>query len=200
MPEPNDQLRSAREHCESPNATGEPLSRQELADLVNTWVYEHTNPPRVIALDANYIGKLEQGKIRWPQDDDRRAALRAVLNARTDQELGFRRPRRSRSTVADVDRQQFLRAAVGAGAAAVVGQSVVDMLAPTEPTPVPAVVGTSEVADVRAAAQAFSGWDARYGGGLVREAVAAQLRYSAELLNGRCVSGVRNDFFQPLDI
>ncbi|MGI8309400.1 XRE family transcriptional regulator [Saccharopolyspora hattusasensis] len=198
MSEPNDQLRHARERVESPNATGEPLSRQELADLVNRWVYEHTNPPRVIALDANYIGKLEQGKIRWPQDDDRRAALRAVLNARTDQELGFRRPRRSRSTVADVDRQQFLRAAVGAGAAAVVGHTVIDMLAPTEPTPVPTVVGTSEVADVRAAAQAFSGWDARYGGGLVREAVAAQLRYSAELLNGRCAPAVRNDLFSAV--
>jgi len=33
--EPNDQLRRARERTESPHATGEPLSRQELAELVN---------------------------------------------------------------------------------------------------------------------------------------------------------------------
>ncbi|MEV5543944.1 XRE family transcriptional regulator [Saccharopolyspora shandongensis] len=198
MSEPNDLLRRARERSESPNATGEPLSREELADLVNTWVYEHTNPPRVTALNANYIGKLEQGKIRWPQDADRRAGLRAVLGVRTDRELGFRRPRRSRSTVADVDRQEFLRAAVGVSTTALVGPSIVDMLAPSEPTPVPSVVGASEVADVRAAAQAFGGWDARYGGGLVREAVAAQLRYSAELLNGRCAPAVRNDLLSAV--
>ncbi len=38
MAEPNDQLRRARERTESPHATGEPLSRQELAELVNAWV------------------------------------------------------------------------------------------------------------------------------------------------------------------
>jgi hypothetical protein len=33
--EPNDRLRRARERIESPNATGEPLSRQELGELVD---------------------------------------------------------------------------------------------------------------------------------------------------------------------
>ena len=99
MAEPNDELRRARERTESPHATGEPLSRQELAELVNAWVFEHTGDHRVIELDANYIGKLEQGAIRWPQDPDRRAAFRAVLDMATDAELGFRRPRRSRSIV-----------------------------------------------------------------------------------------------------
>jgi hypothetical protein len=40
--EPNDRLRRARERVESPYATGEPLSRQELAELVNARVYELT--------------------------------------------------------------------------------------------------------------------------------------------------------------
>lgn len=30
------------------------------------------------------------------------------------------------------------------------------------------------------------GWDVRYGGGLMREAVTAQLRYCAELLHAQC--------------
>ena len=80
MAEPNDQLRRARERTESPHATGEALSRQELAELVNAWVFEHTKDHRVIELEANYleanyIGKLEQGSIRWPQDPDRRAGF-----------------------------------------------------------------------------------------------------------------------------
>ncbi len=40
--EPNDQLRGARERVESPNVGGDHLSRQELAELVNAWVFEHT--------------------------------------------------------------------------------------------------------------------------------------------------------------
>ena len=194
MAEPNDQLRRARERTESPHATGEPLSRQELAELVNVWVFEHTGDHRVIELDANYIGKLEQGAIRWPQDPDRRAAFRAVLDMATDAELGFRRPRRSRSIVGGVDRQQFLRAGLGAGVGAVAGSAaLVELLVPTQPTRIPSVVGMTHVADVRAAAEAFADWDARYGGGLMREAVTAQLRYYAELLNARCSEAVRGE-------
>ena len=194
MAEPNDQLRRARERTESPHATGEPLSRQELAELVNAWVFEHTEDHRVIELDANYVGKLEQGAIRWPQDPDRRAAFRAVLDMATDAELGFRRPRRSRSIVGGVDRQQFLRASLGAGAAAMAGPvAVAELLTPTQPTRIPSVVGMTHVADVRAAAEAFAGWDARYGGGLMREAVTAQLRYCAGLLDARCSEAVRGE-------
>lgn len=197
----NDRLRRARERVESPNATGEPLSRQELAELVNAWVYDNTNPRRVIATDANYVGQLERGRIRWPQDPDRRAGFRAVLGVATDVELGFRRPRRSRSTVAEVDRQQFIRAALGTAAAAVGGPlAFADLIAPTQPTRVPSVVGHAEVAEVRDAAQAFAGWDNRYGGGLLREAVVAQLRYCAELLNARYSEQVRADLFSAVGV
>jgi hypothetical protein len=194
--EPNDQLRGARERTESPYATGESLSRQELAELVNAWVFEHTDPPRVIALDANYIGKLEQGIIRWPQDPVRRAAFRAVLNVRTDTELGFRRPRRS--TVVDVDRQQFLRAALGTGvsaAAAVSPSALVDLLVPTQAIRIPSVVGRDEIEDIRSVTQMFDLRLVNYGSGLVREAAVAQLRYCAELLNAHCPERLRNELY-----
>lgn len=199
MGEPNDHLRRARERVESPNATGEPLSRQELAELVNAWVYEHTTPHQVIGIDANYVGQLERGKIRWPQDSYRRAGFRAVLGAATDAELGFRRPRRARSTVAEVDRQQFIRATLGAAVATAGGLSAfAHLIDPTQPTPAPLVVGHSEVAEVRNAARAFYSWDARYGSGVVREAVVAQLRYCVELLNARCSDRVRADLFSAV--
>ncbi len=193
MAEPNDQLRRARERTESPHATGEALSRQELAELVNAWVYQHTEDQRVIELDANYIGKLEQGTIRWLRDPERRAAFRAVLGVTTDAELGSRRPRRSRTIVIGVERQRFLRVGLGVGAAAVAGPTALAALLPTQPTRVPSVVGMAQVAEVRAAAEAFAGWDARYGGGLMHEAVVAQLHYYAELLNARCCEAVRGE-------
>lgn len=194
MSESNDQLRRARERLESPHATGEPLTRQELAEQLNAWLFEHKR--RTTELDANYIGKLEQGTIRWPQDPDRREAFRCVLGANTDAELGFRRPRRSRSTVGSVDRQQFLRAAVGVTAGATLGRSAfAELITPTQATAVPSVVGMTEVAEVRAAATAFGSWDALYGGGLVREAVTAQLRYCVELLNAQCTDKVRAEMF-----
>jgi hypothetical protein len=194
--EPNDRLRRARERVESPNATGEPLSRQELGELVDAWVYENTDPPRVIATDANYVGQLERGRIRWPQDPDRRAGFRAVLGVTNDAELGFRRPRRSRSTVADVDRQQFLRSTLGVTVAGPL--AFADLIGPTQPTPVPSVVGHTEIAEVRRAAQAFSEWDYRYGGGLLRDAAIAHLRYCVELLNARCSDQVRTDLFSTV--
>jgi hypothetical protein len=93
---------------EPANATGQPLLRQELAELVNAGVYDNTK-----------------------------------LN------LGFRRPRHTRSTVAEVDRQQLIRTALGVGAATVSGPvSFADLIMPTQPTSVPAVVGWAEVTEL----------------------------------------------------
>lgn len=197
MGDSNDQLRRARERTESPNATGQPLSRQELAELVNSWVYEHK--ARTVELDANYIGKLEQGVIRWPQDPDRRAGFRAVLGARTDAELGFRRPRRTHIMLGGVDRHEFIRATLGLTAGAALGGSAIgDLMGSLKPTPVPTVVGMTQVGEVRAAAKVFETWDNLRGGGLLREAVAAQLRYCAELLNARCPDRVRRELFSAV--
>jgi hypothetical protein len=76
---------------------GEPLGRQELADLVNARVEAATDRPG--ALDANYIGKLERGVISWP-GRCYRAGLREVLGAGTDRELGLTPSRRA--TLEDV--------------------------------------------------------------------------------------------------
>src|SRR5437899_13100452 len=64
MPTANDQLRQARERTESPSQPGESLSRQELAELVNAYLWEQHRER--VELDYNYVGKLERGVIRWP--------------------------------------------------------------------------------------------------------------------------------------
>jgi tetratricopeptide (TPR) repeat protein len=86
----NTSLRALRQRQPSRVNPGEPLGRQELADLVNAHVEAATARPG--ALDANYIGKLERGVISWP-GRHYRAALREVLGVRTDRELGLTRSR-----------------------------------------------------------------------------------------------------------
>jgi hypothetical protein len=62
------------------------MSRQALAEAVNAHVFATTK--RVTGLDANYVGKLERGEIRWPSAEYRQA-FRAVLGVSTDADLGF---------------------------------------------------------------------------------------------------------------
>ncbi len=54
-------------------------ARQELADLVNAWVWHH-HDKKVVLATANYLGKLECGNIRWP-GELYREAFRAILGA-----------------------------------------------------------------------------------------------------------------------
>ncbi|HEY2765668.1 MAG TPA: hypothetical protein VGJ13_16910, partial [Pseudonocardiaceae bacterium] len=95
MAEVNQRLRAARQAMSSPASPAFVLSRSELAELAGAAIYRHTG--RVAALDGHYVAKLERGAIRWPGSDYRRA-LREVLGAAADSELGFRPPRRGAAT------------------------------------------------------------------------------------------------------
>ncbi|MDG4790160.1 XRE family transcriptional regulator [Micromonospora sp. WMMD1102] len=80
----NDLLRAARLRLLSPTGSGLPMSRRELADAINAYLAGRTRS----VIDAKQIGKMEQGKHRWP-GALRREAFRVILNADSDQELGF---------------------------------------------------------------------------------------------------------------
>jgi hypothetical protein len=82
----NEKLRAAREAKASRWFPGRPMTRSELAHLVVEYVWAHE---RVEAsFDRKHVAKLEAGEIRYPTSRYRRA-LRAVLGARSDDELGF---------------------------------------------------------------------------------------------------------------
>jgi len=106
---PNERLRLARLRRTSPSGSGRPLSRQELADLVNQHLFplglHHT------VLDGIYVGKLERGVHRWPQRAYR-DAFRAVLGAASDAELGFYITRRQPPTTEATDTTTAQPAAV----------------------------------------------------------------------------------------
>src|SRR6266498_909804 len=84
--QPNDLLRQARLRMPSPSGSGRAMSRQELADAVNAYLWrKHRHEAN---LDANYIGKLERGDHRWPHDLYREG-FRVVLGVTTDADLDF---------------------------------------------------------------------------------------------------------------
>lgn len=90
---PNEQLRQARLRTPAASGSGRPMSREELADAVNRRV--SATDDVAVQMDAGYVRRLERGESRWP-NQQYRAALRAVLDAATDADLGFavRRPPR----------------------------------------------------------------------------------------------------------
>ncbi|HWH00268.1 MAG TPA: hypothetical protein VNV66_13305 [Pilimelia sp.] len=84
------------------------MSRAELATEVNAWL--HARMILDADIDCGYVAKLEAGKHRWPREEGRRAAFRAVLGVSSDREIGFSKTRRSRR-----DEGDHARSAVGDG-------------------------------------------------------------------------------------
>jgi hypothetical protein len=194
VPTPNDKFRDARESTESLTNPGYSLTRQELAELVNTWIWEHHHKPadKPTELDRNYIGKLEQGVIRWP-GKVYRETFRAVLGVSSDAELGFvntlsRRTAVKLKTVDPVKRQQFVHnATVGAVSGLILGNSLAELLEGIgEPTLTPTRVGATDIAHIRTITRDFKSWGHTYGGEMIREVAMAQLRCSSGLLKASC--------------
>jgi hypothetical protein len=83
---PNNRLSEARRRLPSPSGSGRSMSRQELAEAINAYLWKKYK--QQVGLDDNYVGKLERGEHRWP-GNLYREAFRVVLDASSDTELGF---------------------------------------------------------------------------------------------------------------
>jgi hypothetical protein len=191
----NDKLRAARERTASLTHPDECLSRQELAELVNAWIWEHHH--EVMTASANWVGQLERGKIRWP-GKLYREAFRAIFNVSTDSALGFVNTYRAVVKLEDVNRKQFFHTAtLGVGTLALEGPMAA-LLEGSEPTPIPHRIGATEINQIRTATRMFCSWSRTYGSGLVRDAVMASLRYSAGLLDATCPDRLRPELFSAV--
>ncbi len=193
----NKLLRSARERTVSLISPDVCLSRQELAELVNAWVWEHHH--KVVDASENYVGKLERGIICWP-GKLYREAFRAIFDVSTDAALGFVNARARRAVVRldDVDRRQFIHTTRRLGALAALGP-VATLLQDGEPTPVPRRIGATEIEQIRTATREVESLGSTYGGGgLARETVMAQLRWSDGLLAATCPERLRPELFSAL--
>jgi len=85
--QPNEALRALRQSRMSPSRSNECLSRPELADMVNRELAAMRVENQDV--DGNYVGKLEQGRIRCPREASRREAFRRALGVSDDADLGF---------------------------------------------------------------------------------------------------------------
>lgn len=94
--QPNQRLKAARLRTPSPSGSGIAMSRAELAEAVNAWLWRQTE--QVYVMDANHVGKYELGETRWPSRHYR-DALCAVLGVASPYELGFHPPRHGRPFV-----------------------------------------------------------------------------------------------------
>ena len=72
------------------------MSRSELAEAANAYLWQAGPNKQHGLLDATAVARYERGEVRWPTAPYR-AALRSVLNASTDAELGFRPTARGRA-------------------------------------------------------------------------------------------------------
>ena len=177
----NERLRAARERIPSRLVPGEPLSRSELAEAVNAHLWQVTG--RRYDLDGHHVSKYERGVVRYPIAPYR-AALRAVLGAATDAELGFVAPSQIRTarpltpstgpwTVAGIldsahdltestliDRRSALRSALAGTGAAILGPLAAGWLEPLEglSTRGGAVFSAAEVEALARAVGLFRDW------------------------------------------
>jgi len=181
--EANIALVAARMAQPSRSRPSQPLSRKELAELVNRHIWDHHRQQTPV--DENYIGKLERGAVRCP-NALYREALVAVLGVAGEHDLGLGPSHPRPNAAADVARPMSMVAA---------STRLLEVMAPT---PQPARVGRPEIEQIWQAAKAFSMWDNLYGG-LAREAPLAQLRWSAGLIHGTaCPAELRPDLLSAV--
>ncbi|MGH3856097.1 MAG: XRE family transcriptional regulator [Pseudonocardiaceae bacterium] len=191
----NERFRAARERTASPDHPDEGLSRRDLAELANAWIWEHHKT--MTSLDSNHVGKIERGLVRWPSKLCREA-FRAILGAPTDTALGFTNPRRAVVKRDTVKRQQFVSATTRLGVGTLVLGPLAALLEGSQPTPIPRRVGATDIEQVRVAARVFASWSSTYGGALARDAVMAQLRWSAGLLDATYPDQLRPKLFSAV--
>ncbi len=67
-------------------------------------------------------------------------------------------------------------------------------------TPIPNRIGTTEIEHIRDTAEAFSSWAFTYGAEPFRDAVLAQVRWSAELLNATCPDHLRSELYSSVSL
>ncbi len=199
MADQNDEFRAAREGTESLTYPGYGLTRQELAERVNTYIYHHDKT--MTEASATYIGQVERGDIRWPSKLYREA-FREIFGVPTDAALGFvnARSRRSAVKLDPVKRRKLINNATTLGVSALtLGEPFVALLGDSEPTPIPARVGATDIEHIRTATREFLEWGGTYGGGVVREAAMAQLRWSARVLDeATCPDRLRPELFSAV--
>lgn len=177
-----------------------------MRDALNTWhmgrvIYAYRTHPfhgrplpqeRVahwLDLTQAQLSRIEKG----PAPEQLSKLIRWATILRIPAELlWFKLP--GGSTLDDVNRHDFLRAAAAVTATAAASpDGLLRLLNEARSVETPSRVGAVEIEQVRAASNLFASWYALYGGCLVRDVVSAQLRLAVSYLQAECAPKHRND-------
>ena len=164
----NEKLAAAR--------TAQRLTLDQLAELVADHVQQETGnrPP----IDGDHLGRMERGQINWPGAHYRRA-LRAVLDCRSDADLGFYSTRTTKTAPSppppSADGGSALVADAGAATLGVLAPDVVETLGAFLDQPAPAKrLGMVDVADLHSMIDDMEHADHSAGGRTVVRSMALQ--------------------------
>lgn len=183
------------------------LTQGTVAELANAQVERDTGKPG--AMDADYVSKLERGVYRWP-GKHYRCALRTVLGASTDSDLGFYSTRCRKPTVVsgisetapgsdDVNRQAFLRAMAASVAGMAVGSpAAAEAVGRAAAGDAPSRAGTTDIQQVDHAITFFGELQSLYGGGVCRDSIAGQVKWAVGLLHASATEEVKNALYQSV--
>jgi transcriptional regulator with XRE-family HTH domain len=183
------------------------LTQEQLAEAANAQVEAVTS--HAGGMDADYISKLERGVHTWPNKHYRQA-LRHVLSATTDADLGFYSSRSRRATVGgvraspavegidDVNRQAFLRALAATMAGVAAGDPIAEAISRPSSGQVPARVGQAEVDQLGHAIEVFGGWQDLYGGGVCRDAIAGHVSWATRLLDAEATDDTKTALYRTV--
>ncbi|HEU0089406.1 MAG TPA: helix-turn-helix transcriptional regulator [Pseudonocardiaceae bacterium] len=146
-------------------------------------------------VDPEYIGRLERGVVTWP-NAEYRAALQQHFGVASPGELGLycRRSQPKQVEADNVRRRVFLNA-LPLPLVVSSGQSLTSLVtqANAEPDALPRRVGLEHLEQVRIlVAQAYELGD-RWGGGLVRAMLGAQMRWAVGLLDAHVDPAIAED-------
>lgn len=158
------------------------LTEGQVAELVVQWLWEHRRQHAL--MDADHVGRIERGLITWP-GGNYRAALRAVLNASSDAELGLYSKRTARSpSPRRVDLESDLLALAGAATVGGLSTAATSSVMEGLGTPgVPTKVGQVDVADLHHVIDGMERADHAAGGRTVVRSVAlSQLTWAQNTL------------------
>ncbi|KOV84677.1 hypothetical protein [Nocardia sp. NRRL S-836] len=196
---PESPLQAARMRTPSEVKPGERMGRAELTALVNRYIHEHyPEGGRAHLLGPKDLGRLERQTVRWPHAV-RREALRAVLGAERDADLGFL-PRSQRRAHDDAAAHSVVMAGSASHSPARVGDTLhVPATAQRLPTEeLPAVVSPHDIREIREAADLFRLFDASSGGGVLRQAALDRVHFAARLLDVPCPDKYRRDLYSAV--
>lgn len=162
---------------------GRGLTQAQLAELLTGAVQAAGPRWRNTTLTAQYISRLEIGRITWP-NTVYRAALRAVLGVPTDADLGLycQQVATAGERTHAMHRRDFLATLP---TVALAEHPLGDLIAAAtaEPTPPPHRVGLEHAHQIRQLARQADVLDHLHGGGLTREILGAQVRWAIGLLD-----------------